>query len=122
MIPKNEEKIVEKIINEKGTAIKFYDGTMICTKSIKYENIQILYSWGALYQTSISDIYEFAEEFAEIPTISVTATLIDNNTPFLFSGPSSLTTKSCKGIVICHPSKDVTTSFILNIIAVGKWK
>ena len=121
MIPKNEEKIIEKITNEKGTAIKFCDGTMICTKSIKYENIQISSVWGALYQTSISDIYEFAEEFAEIPTISVTATLIDNNTPFLFSGPSSLTTKSCKGVVICHP-KSVTTSFILNIIAVGKWK
>ena len=47
-----KESIIETITNSNGTAIKFADGTMICTKSMSFQNVAITQKVGELYQSS----------------------------------------------------------------------
>ena len=62
----NKEKIegiVERIENSNGTAIKFADGTMICTKVVSFLGIPVTTEIGSLYTTGDLELRQLGEKF-----------------------------------------------------------
>ena len=66
----NAEKSLssEIVENENGTAIKYSDGTMICTRTIEVNNVSVSQAWGSLFYYQDYTEYRFAQEFKDIPT------------------------------------------------------
>lgn len=61
----NKEKmegIIERIENSNGTAIKFADGTMICTKFVSFQNIATT-ALGSIYNSSDLDMRKLCTKF-----------------------------------------------------------
>ena len=65
--------IAESGSNANGRYIKYADGTMICTKTVTHTGAMST-AWGNLYESSSVNLGSFAQEFVEIPNISVTTT------------------------------------------------
>lgn len=61
---------IETIENENGTAIKYPDGTMICTKTVTWSGV-ITSAWGSLFDSPLINLGDYAVPFIEKPTISV---------------------------------------------------
>lgn len=69
-----QETIIETITNENGTAIKYAEGTMICRKTVTFNNIDIVTKRGSLFVTENLALGNWAEKFVERPDISATKT------------------------------------------------
>ena len=70
----NKEKmegIIERIENSNGTAIKFADGTMICTKSVTFSNFAVNTVDGNVFRSDELELGDFAEKFIESPNLSL---------------------------------------------------
>ena len=66
--------IIETITNSNGTAIKFADGTMICRKTVTFNNIDITTKKGSFFVTENLALGNWAEKFIGKPDISATKT------------------------------------------------
>ena len=66
--------IIETITNSNGTAIKYAEGTMICRKTVTFNNIDIVTKRGSLFVTENLALGNWAEKFVERPDISATKT------------------------------------------------
>ena len=67
-----EYYVPERIENDNGTAIKFADGTLLCTKIITHKG-KVSTKWGNIYidnSTATLKMGDFAVEFLEKPTIN----------------------------------------------------
>ena len=113
--------IADTVTNENGTAIKFSNGIMICTIKKTYKSLKIENIWGALYQTSIAEIFTFPVAFIDIPNVQATNSVLAGATPCLLIPPGIITKSDCSNIVAVHPNS-VTVDFDLNIMAIGRWK
>ena len=112
--------IVERGSNANGTYIKFADGTMICTKKVKFTNVVINTAWGNFYETSSRlDFGDYAKEFIGIPNVCIT--LADGSTCFCetFSGR---TKKSIGSTWLCKPTTEAGGNMTFDVIAIGRWK
>ena len=61
-----EEKlqgIVERIENSNGTAIKFADGTMICTKVVSFLRVAVTTEIGSIYTTGNLELRQLGGKF-----------------------------------------------------------
>ena len=112
--------IVESGSNANGTYIKYADGTMICIKKIKFTDVVINQAWGSVYETaSTLNFGDYAQEFIEIPNVSIT--LADGATCFCetFSGR---TKKSIGSTWLWKPAVEASGKMTFDVIAIGKWK
>lgn len=120
-IPEGYEEVSEMSgSNVNGSWIKFADGTMICTKKIKFTNIVINTVWGNFYETASQlDFGDYAKEFIGIPNVCIT--LADGSTCFCetFSGR---TKKSIGSTWLCKPTTEAGGNMTFDIIAIGRWK
>lgn len=102
-----------------GTAVKFADGTMICTKLIRAGIIPIKAASGNIF---ISDPYQlgrYVETFIEDPVINVTLA----NSWLGWVAHIENSGKSNAGqIQIGNSYSHNSTSYNIYVIAVGKWK
>ena len=120
-IPEGYEEVSEMSgSNANGSWIKFADGTMICTKKVKFTNVVINTVWGSVYETaSRLDFGDYAKEFIGIPNVCIT--LADGSTCFCetFSGR---TKKSIGSTWLWKPAVEAGGNMTFDIIAIGRWK
>ena len=114
------DNLVKTVTNSNGTAIKFPDGTMICTKMVELTDVAVRMAWGNVFMSDVIELGYFAETFKETPTItitpmSVTACWLATSSQ---GGPSYCSTIR----VIRTQSTDLISNVRVNIMAVGRWK
>ena len=109
--------------NANGSYIKYSDGTMICYKSVS-GTIDITTSWGSLYTSGDVAGGSTPQTFISTPTI----TFSGNNgtgTQFMLSsngasGGGSIT--DFGNVCLIRPNSRTGVPYIINFIAIGKWK
>lgn len=101
--------------NANGTWTKFADGTMICRHS-KSISVDCTSQWGNLYEGGAS-AGSFPATFSAIPTVMVTNTTPDG----YFEGLRDSSTTSWGTIRMAIPTS-TTRSFVVNLLAIGRWK
>ena len=119
--------IVESGSNENGNWIKFNDGTMICTATKVFENIDVNNSWGNLYETAELTLGNFPQQFISTPTgincIMITNTNTNNKGSAGFIEYIVETTNTSWGkTAIAKATSSVVANIGLSLIAIGKWK
>ena len=119
--------IVESGSNENGNWIKYNDGTMICTATKLFENIDANNSWGSLYETAELTLGNFPQQFISTPTgincIMITNTNTNNKGSAGFIEYIVETTNTSWGkTAIAKPVSSVASNIGLSLIAIGKWK
>lgn len=113
--------IVESGSNTNGTYIKYADGTMICTKIINAVT-SITNTWGSLYESGDVDLGDFPETFISKPIISVT-NASDVGAGAMIEAVFGVSTTSAGQCWLCRGTPRASTvPYMLNIIAIGKWK
>ena len=119
--------IIESGSNENGNWIKYSDGTMICTATKLFENIDVNNSWGNLYETAELTLGSFPQQFISTPT-GINCLMITNSNS---SGKGSAgfieyiveTTNTSWGkTAIAKATSSVAANIGLSLIAIGKWK
>lgn len=110
---------IETVTNDNGTAIKYPDGTMICTKRIMLTNVAVDQSVGQSFMSNVIDLGNFAVSFVGTP--------IENITPIggymCYISPATWYSNSaCGGIRLLRPTSSTVTEVHINIVAYGRWK
>lgn len=115
--------IVESGSNSNGNYIKYIDGTMICTREINLNSVNIQTAWGSLFQYMNTTFYNYAQEFIEPPTLQLTAKATSDAGFWLGDyGNNSMQTESgFSGICLLRPTKYVA-NVVVFVTAIGKWK
>ena len=119
--------IIESGSNENGNWIKYADGTMICTATKVFENIDVNTSWGNLYETAELTLGNFPQQFISTPTgincIMITNTNTNNKGSAGFIEYIIETTTTSWGkTAIAKATSSVAANIGLSLIAIGKWK
>lgn len=112
----NFSHIVESGSNENGSWIKWADGTMICTKTIVFNEKDItLGAWGTLYFRDV-DCGNWAQTF----TALTGAFASGDSSQYLYSlfAPS---TTGAMSIRIIRPDANVKSANLF-VFAIGRWK
>ncbi len=113
--------IVESGSNDNGSWIKYSDGTMICTKTTSIIT-PITSPWGALYESGDVILGQFPQTFISNPRVSVTNNS-SSGAGALIEAVFEVTTTSAGKCWLCRgTSRDSQTPYVLDIIAIGKWK
>lgn len=73
---------IKTIVNTKGKAIKFSNGTMICIGKKSFTNVQITNLWGNVYTSGDDSMVldDFPESFIEEPIVTISASPIEGCT------------------------------------------
>lgn len=123
LIPKVADYVFESGSNSNGNYIKYTNGTMICTRKINLNSVNIQTAWGSLFQYMNTTFYNYAQEFIEPPTLQLTAKATSDAGFWLGDyGNNSMQTKSgFAGICLLRPTKNIVNAVIF-ITAIGKWK
>lgn len=113
----NGSPIVESGSNSNGNYVKYYDGTMICTKKVSF-NHTFTEPWGSLFTTSLIDLGDYAQPFLEVPTVN--ASIMSNYSCFI----QRIGDYSATKVGTTYLSRPVNTNALgyIAIIAIGKWK
>lgn len=112
--------IIESDSNSNGSYIKYYDGTMICTKRITNESNAITHQWGNMYEsTSAIDLGSMPETFTTLNYVSATITS-DNWHAFIVRHQNT-STSDFGELYLARPTS-ATVTVDINCIAVGRWK
>lgn len=114
------EIVVESGTNANGSWLKYANGIMICTKKVKFAKVVINTVWGSVYETaSTFDFGDYAQEFIEIPSVSVN--LAEGST--CFCETFTKRTKTAIGnAFLWKPAVEAGGTMTFDIIAIGKWK
>lgn len=111
--------IIDSGSNENGNYIKFYDGTMICSKVVS-GTYQCNQSDGSVYKTQDINLGDYTQTFTQLPTISGSV----GGTSFCWLGliGGSSQSVSSPGIAVLMRPTSSSLSARINIIAIGRWK
>jgi len=116
--------IVESGSNANGSYIKFNDGTLICTNTVTFDNVNIDNAWGALY-TNLNypiTLPNFPASFINNPDITFSLRK-SSGSLILISDPSYPVTTTYPGrIQVCRPTNATNLNGELCYIAIGRWK
>lgn len=113
--------IIESGSNSNGNYIKYNDGTLICYMRKRITNITIDTAFGSMYVNNADIVFTFPQQFIERPTFN--ANVIDASTGLLLNYSQSSDTKNYSdGYRIARPNTAPEKTYILNAIAIGKWK
>ena len=115
--------VIESGSNSNGNYIKYADGTMICTREINLNSVNIQTAWGSLFQYMNTTFYNYAQEFIEPPTLQLTAKATSDAGFWLgdYGNDSTQTKSGFAGICLLRPTKNIVNAVIF-ITAIGKWK
>lgn len=108
---------------ESGTGyIKYLDGTMICYSSVS-GSIAIQTSWGSLYKSSDIDLGSFPQTFISTPQVIISAQTTSNIQYFVGVGESSpISTTKAGNVCLLRPTTSGSAQYVIDYIAIGKWK
>lgn len=111
--------IIDSGSNSNGSYIKYYDGTMICWKTIS-RTTNITNGWGNLYEsTSAVSLGNWAETFYAKPTTNVTKTAGQGSWLELVQ---NISTTSCGSTYVVSAVNRSNVSVTFDIIGIGRWK
>ncbi|MCQ2978205.1 MAG: tail fiber protein [Clostridia bacterium] len=116
--------IVERGSNTNGSWVKYIDGTMICYKTM-YGTADITNSWGGiLYSSSDISLGNTPQNFISRPTITVSPqTQSGTQYMLLGSGGTGYGANNHFGnVALARPNSRTGVAYILDIIAIGRWK
>lgn len=109
---------LETITNSNGTALKFADGTLICTKVVIY-NGPCNTAWGNWYDTSNISLGDYAITFISKPCVYVTVT---GSSAGLVEGVYGTTNTAFGGMWICRATAFESVTYNINCVAIGRWR
>lgn len=109
---------IERIENENGTAIKFPDGTMICTLEKTVTDQAINGAYGSLFQSI--RVWTFPVPFIETPAVSCSQ--FQWGTGASWGGIRGASTVSAALRVYDAFSRAAGTDTHISAIAIGRWK
>lgn len=116
------DSIIESGTNDKGSWIKYSNGIMICIMEIE-TTLPCETTWGSLFVGQDENVWNFPQEFIEIPIIIRDLQIKTNNSAWFinYSGPI-VTKNSYKNFAIARAtvSTGVPVKFVL--LAKGRWK
>ena len=120
------------LISDSGTAnggmwIKFFDGTMILTQRVQFDNVNINYQWGSVYTNNddVRKLPNFAQAFTQIPAVNMTVQPVNSSgrdTWLTTCQNNGVTTVNNAGGFQLARGTAATANVIINVIAIGKWK
>ncbi len=108
----------EIITNENGTAIKYPDGTMICTLQTTVTDQAIDNAYGNLYQAQ--RVWNFPVPFIEKPAVSCSEFQWGSGASWGSIRGASATSATLRGTDIA--SRSTGTNVSISAIAIGRWK
>lgn len=108
----------ERISNSNGEQIKFPDGTMICTKTVTYTTA-INTQDGSMYYGTRQSLGNYAAAFVDTPIVSATLT---GATSGFMDAIKSTSSTSVGTVNMYQPTSKSSMNYVINIIAVGRWK
>lgn len=131
-IPEGYEEVeeydlgIETITNSNGTAIKYPDGTMICTQKISVQGAKDWSAWGPLFTNPVTNMPNFPVNFIDIPVV----TLSPESVGFNFwigtldeGGTGQTSVSKAQSIQLIRPTNPgVVANYRIHIIAIGRWK
>lgn len=111
----------ERIENENGVAIRFRDGTMICTKRIEYPSIPITTAFGSDFMSEAMWLgTEYAAEFTELYNEQVTV-ITKSDAGAWYQVAHNAATGELMFSLVRATSKTVT-NVKAEVMAIGRWK
>jgi hypothetical protein len=114
----NGAVIVEQGSNAYGSYIKFADGTLICTKKHSFQTT-CTNAWGSMFDSPEITIGWLPATFTDVPTVTAVST--GANSCFL-EGVRDTTTSIWGKMWICRPVSTGAAEYVVDLIAIGKWK
>lgn len=114
----NGASIVEQGSNAFGSYIKFADGTLICTKKHSFQTT-CTNAWGSMFDSPDITIGWFPATFTDTPTVTAVST--GANSCFL-EGVRDTTASTWGKMWICRPVSTGSADYVVDLIAIGKWK
>lgn len=116
----DDKDIVESGENDNGSWIKYYDGTMICTKKLEGITNNVSKEWGNLYESqSAIDLGSMPETFTELKYIN--ASLTSENWHSWIVRHEGTTTSNFGKLYLARPTTG-NVNVNINCLAIGKWK
>lgn len=112
------ESIVASGTNVNGKYIKYKDGTMVCTKKVTFNNVNVNQSAGSLYHSSDLSLGSFAEAFEETPTIN--CTLLGGYSGWL-TEIQNTTASSIGSVEIFRAGSSTNLSYTIDVVAYGTY-
>lgn len=109
--------IVASGSNVNGNYIKYYDGTMICYKSVT-ASVAMTNAWGSLYEGSMA-LGSWPVNFIVTPNVQVTNA---SGTGAMIESYDTSPTTSSAGTIYLARGNSSTSNVTVNVLAIGKWK
>lgn len=121
-----EPKDIETITNTNGTAIKYPDGTMICTGKKQFTGLSFS-AWGTVFTTQAGNMKfdDFPQEFIDVPNISVSPVGYSGTSGdfWIMSATNNIPNKTNPGgYQAVRATTSSNFSVLLTYIAIGRWK
>lgn len=124
MKPNSEGNKIQTIINSNGTAIKFPDGTMICTQRVQRSTV-ITNKQTAVYGSNEITLPDFPVPFISTPAVQRTLEK-DSGMWFCWLTTKQMSSKTNPGSVILvrdsSTTETGTVTVIISVVAIGRWK
>lgn len=120
---KSKGYIVESGSNDNGNWIKYSDGTMICNKTIE-GSIDINISWGSLFVSDNIYLGDTPQTFTDRPVIIVSShPKVGTQHMAVGNGNGDNGSENSFGYTaICRPDSRTAVRYVLDVLAIGKWK
>lgn len=109
--------IIDSGSNSNGEYIKYYDGTMICTKKVSFNNT-FTTAWGSMYTTGLINLGNWSAEFSSVPVVN--ASIMSSYSAFIQAIDS--TSKTQVGTTYLARPVNTNAQGTISIIGIGKWK
>lgn len=112
------EGIVESGTNVNGKYIKYKDGTMVCTKKVTFNNVNVNQQAGSLYHSPDLSLGSFAEAFESTPIVN--ASIINSYAGFI-SNVSNVTASSAGSTQVFRSASSTGLTYEIDIVAYGTY-
>lgn len=117
----NNNPIVESGSNSDGEYIKFYDGTLICTKRCT-GTVNINEIWGNLYDSGENGISfgNYPMSFSSFDGLRLSINFIGGNGCWI-EGISNKSKSYIGDVVFCSATSK-SVNYVVDVMAIGRWK
>jgi hypothetical protein len=114
------------VTNSNGTAIKFPDGTMICTGTKTFTNLSLT-AWGSVYSVVINSFNNFPVAFTQLPVVTFqqgarSGESFTANGWISSSAGFPISKTNPGGLEFVRPTTASNLTLTFSYTAIGRWK
>lgn len=113
--------LIEYGSNSNGEYWKYSNGMLICSKRVA-QTVNTWTAWGTAYESETISLGSHPYEFKSGTTPKVQATLTNSSASGWLANITGLTNALVGAIKVIRPNNPGTTSFGIDILAIGFWK